>query len=109
MASTIRRIRDVKMKAQGGLCYFANGRCGSPTRTRSTAFNVSPGLAKMLRCTAEHLTPRSEGGKNGGDDIVAACRCNQTRHRARRPRRPDAYGSWSGAASPRGAGCRSGR
>ena len=30
--------------------------------------------------TAEHLVPRSKGGRNTKDNIVAAClRCNQTR------------------------------
>jgi hypothetical protein len=94
IALKIRRLRELK-KAQGGLCYY----CNRPMWVAEPdavcrAFNVSIGGARFLRCTAEHLMPRSEGGQDASDNIVAACRFrNQTRHRARRPRAPEAYRS----------------
>ncbi|MCB5200028.1 HNH endonuclease [Loktanella sp. TSTF-M6] len=47
---------------------------------------------KPLRCTAEHLRPRSEGGRNTEDNIVAACLfCNSNRHRAKIALTPIVY------------------
>ena len=52
----------------------------------------SIGLANRLRCTAEHLHSRSEGGSDALCNIVAACAfCNHTRHRAKRPLGPNEY------------------
>lgn len=61
------------------------------------AFRQRHGLtqaeANLLRCTAEHLQARQDGGKDSAANIAAAClRCNQTRHRARFPLDPDRYG-----------------
>jgi hypothetical protein len=48
-------------------------------------------LAKHLKCTAEHLVARQDGGKDGRGNIVAACWwCNKTRHRGRPSTAPDA-------------------
>ncbi|MEY8095817.1 HNH endonuclease [Falsihalocynthiibacter sp. S25ZX9] len=52
----------------------------------------SNGLPKFLRCTAEHLLPRSEGGGNAAENIVAACwYCNTARHRRKYPPSPEAH------------------
>ncbi|WP_412174938.1 HNH endonuclease signature motif containing protein [Albidovulum sediminicola] len=49
-------------------------------------------LPKILRCTVEHLHPRSEGGVNTAENIVAACwYCNNLRHRRKHPRSPEAH------------------
>lgn len=56
------------------------------------AFRVSLAQVSNLRCTAEHLIPRSEGGGNDAANVVAACLfCNRTRHRARVPLAPRKY------------------
>ncbi|MFP1131573.1 HNH endonuclease signature motif containing protein [Asticcacaulis sp. W401b] len=48
--------------------------------------------ARTLKCTAEHLIPESEGGRDVPDNIVAACwTCNMRRHRVGKPKTPDDY------------------
>lgn len=48
--------------------------------------------ARRLQCTAEHLVPRSDGGRESATNIVAACaHCNHTRHRQKRPPEPPQY------------------
>jgi hypothetical protein len=48
--------------------------------------------ATLLKCTAEHLLARVDGGLDTRENIVAACgRCNWTRHKRRRPPAPQAY------------------
>ena len=55
-------------------------------------YRAPPYLVKKLQCTAEHLKPRSEGGKNVVENIVAACAfCNHTRHKAKKPLEPSLY------------------
>jgi len=48
--------------------------------------------ARLLRCTAEHLHPKKEGGRNTRDNVVAACRyCNNKRHARPHPLDPFRY------------------
>lgn len=89
----LKNIRRTKMLAQEGRCYY----CGLPMWDE--ALNDCPAAEyrssrrpKTLRCTAEHLLPRSEGGVDTPENIVAACLfCNQRRHRAKCPRSPEAH------------------
>ncbi len=89
----LKNLRRKKMLAQGGRCFY----CDLPMWDE--ALNPSLPLAcrsaelpKILRCTAEHLHPRSEGGANTPDNIVAACLfCNNARHRRKRPLSPEAH------------------
>lgn len=89
----LKNIRRKKMIAQGGRCYY----CGLPmwddaADAVAQAHRRSEALPKNLRCTAEHLHPRSEGGVNTADNIVAACwYCNNFRHRRKQPRSPEAH------------------
>jgi 5-methylcytosine-specific restriction endonuclease McrA len=89
----LKHIRRKKMIAQGGRCFY----CGLPMwdDATATALQVSATVhpaPKMLRCTAEHLHARSDGGGNSPDNIVAACwHCNNLRHRRKRPLSPEAY------------------
>ena len=47
---------------------------------------------KRFMCTAEHLLPRSQGGKDRASNIKAACLfCNQTRHRTKAPKTPQRH------------------
>lgn len=88
-----KNIRKKKMIAQGGRCYY----CDLPmwddavaTVTQEHCRMKTP--LKVLRCTAEHLHPRSEGGLDTAKNIVAACFfCNNQRHRRKRPRSPKAH------------------
>lgn len=84
------RIRNRQMKAQGGLCFYCeqpmwlqdiNGFCARHTISRNQALS--------LKCTAEHLVARMDGGVDADSNIVAACHyCNQARHRASVPLSP---------------------
>lgn len=80
------------MIAQKGRCYY----CDLPMWDEALAPDPD-GSSKMkaqkiLRCTAEHLHPQSEGGRNVADNIVAACwYCNTRRHRRKRALSPKAY------------------
>jgi len=89
----IKKIRDASFRDQNGRCYY----CRQPMwRTDPAAFAkthaLSPALACRLQATAEHLTPKRDGGDDGKANIVAACLyCNTRRHRARTTLRPDEY------------------
>lgn len=86
-------IRKEKMIKQGGRCYY----CELPM-WENEAGTISSTQCKMesaphvLRCTAEHLLARSEGGQNTVGNIVAVCWfCNSRRHRRKRPLPPEEY------------------
>lgn len=82
MANRLTRSRQLAFDRQGGKCYYCGLRMwlGGPCGPSS------------LRCTAEHLVARSEGGGAGTSNIVAACwHCNRTRHKRKRPPEPERY------------------
>ena len=89
----LKNLRRKKMLAQGGRCFY----CDLPMWDEALDPSLplacrSAELPKILRCTAEHLHPRSEGGANTSDNIVAACwYCNNTRHRRKQPLSPEAH------------------
>jgi 5-methylcytosine-specific restriction endonuclease McrA len=80
----LQHIRDRKAAKQGWTCYY----CEQPMWRRDPAtFAARHGLtlrqAKLLQVTAEHLVPRSDGGKDSYRNVAAACRfCNIKRHKA---------------------------
>ncbi|HRI90359.1 MAG TPA: HNH endonuclease [Accumulibacter sp.] len=58
----------------------------------SRAHNITPSQAKWLKCTAEHLEARQDGGLDTAANIVAAClRCNRMRHLGKRNPSPSVY------------------
>jgi hypothetical protein len=78
----LQRSRQIAFDQQEGKCYY----CGFPMWMRG-----AHGPSQLL-CTAEHLTPRSEGGSDTPTNIVAACiQCNRTRHKLKQPPPPDRY------------------
>lgn len=53
---------------------------------------ISVRQALQLRCTAEHLRARCEGGSDAASNIAAAClTCNSRRHQRKVPPGPEAY------------------
>jgi hypothetical protein len=72
----LQQLREQAFKRQGGTCYW----CDSPM--------LDPLSDHPRACTAEHLQPRSRGGRDQPHNIVAACFCcnnergNGTRKRA---------------------------
>jgi 5-methylcytosine-specific restriction endonuclease McrA len=82
MSNRLLRSRQLAFDRQGGRCFY----CG--VLMWQGAASGLPGL----RCTAEHLVPRGEGGTDRPDNIVAACaHCNATRHKRKKPPTPTLY------------------
>ena len=76
------RIRNRQLRAQGGQCYY----CEQPVWLQDingfcAAYDLNKDQARLLKCTAEHLIARRDGGLDTDVNIVAACHyCNQARH-----------------------------
>ncbi|WP_442789603.1 HNH endonuclease [Novosphingobium sp. SL115] len=90
----ISKIRNIRRRQQNDVCYY----CRQPIWHReisdfASRHGITTKKATLLKATAEHLVPRSECGSDALHNIVAACWfCNSTRHRAKQPLSPDAYG-----------------
>ena len=113
MASSIRNQRLRAAVHQGFRCYY----CGLPVWIEdpggfAARYRLTTRQAGHLRCTAEHLQARADGGSNRRDNVVAACfHCNSRRHRRRTPLSPPEYqahvrqlmqqGRWLAAVLPR--------
>ena len=86
-------IRARKMRKQKGRCWY----CDTPMWSRNPdefrkRYNLQRRTVYRYQCTAEHLIARQDGGGNGADNIVAACRhCNQTRHNSKRVQTAEKY------------------
>lgn len=82
MARTIPKLRREAFAHQRGCCFY----CTFPMwETHWKAFARKHGIprkiASYLRCTAEHLRARQDGGRDEPENIAAACVwCNQQRH-----------------------------
>ena len=93
-----RRLSNLRSRAftlQKGKCFY----CGLPMWAGSpitfcSEYAVTVGQAAQFECTAEHLEPKSGGGRDSTSNIVAACRhCNATRHRRKEPLAPEKWQS----------------
>lgn len=70
-------LRRRASKMQGRRCYYCARQMSSQPQ---------------LKCTAEHLVPRSDQGSDSKRNIVAACKfCNAMRHRFFRHLHPKEY------------------
>lgn len=103
-AKKIQSARRQAFERQGGKCFY----CGV-AMWLTTPFELpgcrseSSGYAR-LKCTAEHLLPRSEGGSDRPENIAAACaHCNATRHKRKRPPAPAEYRAQVARRVQRGA------
>lgn len=89
----IAKIKRRKFDRQNGRCFY----CCQPMwlsdpQDFARRHGISTRAARRFLATAEHLTPRSEGGANSSDNIVAACHyCNRHRHLVRRALPPEPY------------------
>lgn len=89
----IQTIRNHKAVRQNWRCIY----CEQPMWLKNPeAFAARHGLslerASLLQVTAEHLRPRSEGGRNSYSNIAAAClHCNRMRHQAAEVLSPEDY------------------
>jgi hypothetical protein len=79
----ISSLRLLAYRSQNGLCYY----CERPmwfadAKDFRRRYNLTRAEARALRCTAEHLRARCDGGSDEAANIAAAClHCNQARHR----------------------------
>ena len=93
MSQIIRKNRLHAFEKQEGRCYY----CGAPMwlenkRGFAAKHRITKKLAKRLRCTAEHLNARKDGGNNNRENIAAACLyCNLTRHHVSEALPPNEY------------------
>jgi 5-methylcytosine-specific restriction endonuclease McrA len=93
MTTQIARHRANAFATQQGRCFYCNAKMWlKDPQTIARQHGISLRQAQRLRCTAEHLTARQDGGKDVADNIVAAClHCNNTRHAGRNPPTPERY------------------
>lgn len=90
MVKTLSKLRRQAFARQHGRCFY----CGMPIwESHGKAFarqlGISQAIARHLRCTAEHLRARQDGGRDEPANIAAACTwCNQQRHAAGRAPAP---------------------
>ena len=91
--TSLKKSRTLAFKAQGGKCYY----CSQPMWNESveeltSRYSISPGQAKFLRCTGEHLIAHCDGGSASRRNIVAACLfCNTGRHARKKSFSPERF------------------
>ncbi len=91
--SKVTTSRQLAFSRQSGRCYYCNLPIwlGNPDLF-SARYGLTLGETAFLRCTAEHLVARSDGGSDDPSNIVAACdHCNKKRHRRPVPLEPAPY------------------
>lgn len=92
MPSKLQALRRQAFSRQGGRCFYCGVRMWLELPAEISHPAGSTHIAARLRCTAEHLVPRSGGGRDTSVNIAAACaHCNRTRHRRKLPPEPEVY------------------
>lgn len=92
MSTAIHRSRSFAFQHQNGRCFYCRVSMWLHSPTELGGVPMSSKQAARLRCTAEHLKPKSEGGLDTIPNIAAACaHCNHTRHKRKVPPHPDPY------------------
>lgn len=85
--------RQLAFQRQNERCYY----CCMPMwlsniESFCDQFGFTRAQARGLRCTAEHLAARCDGGNDAPSNIVAACLlCNSRRHKRHNPLDPETY------------------
>ncbi len=92
MPSKIQIYRRQAFQRQQGRCFYCSVSMWLLSPTELTGSTAEHPAYARLRCTAEHLVARCDGGGNSSGNIVAACaHCNATRHKRKRPPVPCVY------------------
>ena len=92
MRNQIPRLRQNAFQRQNGRCFYCTVRMWLVSPTELSAEAPSLRAAQLVRCTAEHLQARCEGGADVPANIAAACaHCNHTRHKRKAPPAPEAF------------------
>lgn len=88
----IQKHRKRAFVLQRGRCHYCSVQMWLVSPTELPSGSRSEAALAKLRCTAEHLVAKCDGGKDAASNIVAACaRCNHTRHRIAESPEPAAY------------------
>lgn len=93
MPTLLAKSRTYAYYNQEGRCIY----CDYPMWVSSALryaklYGCSIAQARRLKCTAEHLVAKQDGGKDYRSNIAAACDlCNQRRHRRNDDLSPQAY------------------
>ncbi|MGV8865124.1 MAG: HNH endonuclease [Pseudomonas sp.] len=93
MAGNISAKRSQAFSIQSSRCCY----CGYQMwlvgpEAFAKRLGISVRQALQLRCTAEHLLARCDGGPDTASNIAAAClTCNRRRHSRKVPPAPEAY------------------
>jgi hypothetical protein len=93
MPTTLIKSRQKAYQSQSGCCIY----CFKPmwieeSEGFANKFKLTKRQVRFYQCTAEHLLLRQNGGKNGLNNIAAACKyCNQQRHKSKTPLPPIKY------------------
>ena len=93
MSQKLALLRRKAFITQSFRCFYCNTLMWETDSTDFISkYNTPPYLTQKLKCTAEHLYPKNEGGRDVANNIVAACFfCNTTRHKAKKPLEPNLY------------------
>ncbi len=94
MSKSLSRYRTDAFRRQAGRCCYCTVLMWMDDGVSfARKHELSSRVARWLRCTAEHLLARRDGGRDSRDNIVAACLvCNLRRHRGRtKAPTPDTY------------------
>lgn len=92
MPNRYKSAREAAFRAQGGRCCYCNLPMWRSSPEELAPLGIRPRTATRLRCTAEHLVAKRDGGGNRGVNISAACwLCNVRRHRRKNPPDPKTY------------------
>ncbi len=93
MCTLLAKSRSYAYYRQEGRCFY----CDYPMWVNSALryakfYGCTITQAQHMKCTAEHLLAKQDGGKDHGWNISAACKlCNQRRHRRNDHLSPNAY------------------
>ena len=93
MTRSLIHRRNTAFSHQSGRCYYCEVPMWPDNPVEFAAkYGMTSGQARSLRCTAEHLVARQDGGSNSRSNIVAACWfCNSHRHRRKIAPPPELY------------------
>ncbi len=93
MPNSLKKKRARAFEAQRGRCYYCGVRMwlDDPHILRKK-FELPERAAFLVKCTAEHLHARVDGGTDHPKNIAAACWfCNQARHRRKQSLDPTQF------------------
>jgi len=91
--TSVVKNRTSAFSNQEGRCFYCNQPMWvNQPESFCNQYRISLKAAQLLKCTAEHVIARKDGGSNQRNNIVAACMyCNKTRHKAKNALSVDKY------------------